>query len=105
MAAGHDRHDAAAELEADAPLFEIAHHAVAAASPNALPPPSTIAWTCWTDRRRIEQIGLARAGRAAAHVNASDRALLGEDDRAPGRPLGERVVPDLEPWTAVSPRA
>ena len=47
-------------------------------------------------RRRREQIRFARAGRAAAHVDARRRAFLGEHDRAPGRTLGERVVPDLE---------
>ena len=38
-------------------------------------------------RGRIEQIGLARARRAAAHVDAGDRALLGQDHGAAGRAL------------------
>ena len=46
---------------------------------------------------RIEQICFARAGRAAAHVNAADRAGLREDDGAPGGPRVERVVADLQP--------
>ena len=45
----------------------------------------------------LEQVGLARAGRAAAHVDARHRARSRQHDRAAGRPLGERVVPDLDP--------
>ena len=36
---------------------------------------------------RIEEVGLARARRRAAHVDATDRAILGEHDGAAGRPL------------------
>ena len=41
--------------------------------------------------RRVEQIGLAGARRAAANVDARNRALLRQDHRAAGRPLREGV--------------
>ena len=45
---------------------------------------------------RIEQVGLARARRAAPHVHPGDRARLGEDDGTARGPLGERMVSDLD---------
>ena len=33
----------------------------------------------------IQQIGLARTGRAAAHIHAGDRAFAAEDDRTAGQ--------------------
>ena len=44
--------------------------------------------------RRIEQIGLARSRRRAAHRDAAGRALLDEHHRAAGGPLGQGVMAD-----------
>ncbi len=65
---------------------------VAASRPNALPPDSTMAWICWTVGRRVEKIGLPRAGRAATNVDAGHGSRLGQYHRAAGGSLRERVV-------------
>ena len=39
----------------------------------------------------IEQVRLASAGRAAAHVDGADRWRIGDDDRAPRRPFAQGV--------------
>src|SRR5204863_8189596 len=44
--------------------------------------------------QRVEQVGFARAGRAAALRDAADGVAVHEDRRAPGGTLGERVVAD-----------
>jgi hypothetical protein len=44
----------------------------------------------------IEQIRLARARRAAAHVAAADRPVFREDDRAAGGTLRQREVADRD---------
>ena len=44
----------------------------------------------------LEQIGFARRRRRAAHVHAGGRAGLDEHDGAAGRPLGQRVMADLD---------
>jgi len=93
----HDRHLRDAGVEADALLLQVAHHAggrveperAAAGQHQRVHPLHGVA--------RIEEIGLARARRAAAHVRPGDRAAPGEHDRAAGRPLGEGVVTHLQP--------
>ena len=51
----------------------------------------------------MQQVRLPRARRAAALRDAADGALaVDEDDGAPGRPLRERVVADLD---ALRPRS
>ena len=45
---------------------------------------------------RIEQLGLARARRRAAHVDSGDGAFAGDDHRAAGRPARVGEVADLE---------
>ena len=96
IAAGHDRHDGAAELEADALLLEVAHDAAGRVEAEGAAAAEHDRVHLLDARRGREQIGLARAGRAAADVDAGGRALLGEDDRAPGRPFRQRVMADLE---------
>ena len=53
----------------------------AASRPKALPPVSSSACTCSTRLSRAQQVGLARAGRGAAHVDAADRALRAQHAR------------------------
>ena len=69
----------------------------AASSPNAEPPVSSTALRALRDRARAHQLGLARAGRAAAHVDAADRALgRREHDGAARRGAFVRPVPDAD---------
>ena len=67
---------------------------VAASRPKALPPASTMAWTCWTvlsgSSRSVSRV----PGRRAAHVDAGDRAVAGHDDRAAGGALAAHRVTD-----------
>ncbi len=44
----------------------------------------------------IEEIGFTRPWRGAADVDTRDRARFSEDHGAAGRPLGERVLSDLD---------
>jgi hypothetical protein len=93
----HDRHDDRPHLEANLPLFEIAHHAGRGVEPE-----------CASARERdrvdllhgihwIEERRLARPGRAAALRQAADGAFsVNEDHRAAGRPFGECVMADLQ---------
>jgi hypothetical protein len=45
---------------------------------------------------RVEQVGFACARRAAAHVHAAHRVVLGDDHGAAGWPFGEREVANLD---------
>ena len=94
--AGHDRDESAAELETDAALLEVPHDAAGRIEAEGAAASEHDRVHLLDACRRREQIGLARAGRAAADIDASRRPLLREDDRAPGGPFRQRVVTDLE---------
>ena len=93
----HDRHLRVGDLEADLALVEIAHHAAGGVEAEGAAARQHDRVDALDAVRRIEQLDVARAGRAAAHVDAGDDAVgAGQDHGAAGRPLGQRVVADRQ---------
>ena len=70
---------------------------VAASRPKADPPERRTAWTCCTRVHGIEQVGLARPGRPAAHVHPAHGPRLGHDHGASRRPPRVREVTHPQP--------
>ena len=83
-----DRHARRADRKPRPPRRQPSMTPAAASSPKAEPPDSTIASTRST-RCRAEQLGLAAARRAAAHIDRRDRRRLGQHHRRSGdrRPI------------------
>ena len=99
----HDRHRhrAAVRLlrpdgDADAALVEPAHHAAGGVEAEGAAAGEQDGVHLLDRVERRQQLGLARAGRGAADVDAADRAALGEDDGAAGRPARIGEVADRE---------
>ncbi len=85
-------------LPADLALFEIANDALRGVETIGAAAREHDRVDAVHHVQRIEQVGLARAGCAAALRHAAHCAVaVDEDDRAAGRPFGQREVPDLEP--------
>ncbi len=93
-----DGHKGASEFEADLLFLEIRHHAgrgiesegAAAGQDDGVRDLHEVDWT--------QEVGFAGRRRRAAHVHAGGDARLGEDHRAAGGTLGQRVVADLDAW-------
>ena len=92
----NNRHVGGAELEADLLLFEIPHDAGRGVEAERAAAGQDDRVRDLDEVDRVEQIGLARGGRRAAHVHAGRGAGLGQDHRAAGRALRQRVVSDLD---------
>ena len=67
----------------------------AVSRPNALPPDSTIAWSRVSDAAGSSRSVPIVPG-APPRTSTPATAPAGQHDRAAGRPLGERVVADLD---------
>ena len=93
----HDGHMGHAHVETDLAFFQVAHHAAGRVQAERAAAGQHHGVHFLDHVGRIEQVGLARAGRRAAHVHARRGAGLGDDHRAAGRPPRVRVVPDLQP--------
>ena len=94
----HDRHHAGgAHVPADLPLLEIAHDALRGVEAVGAAARQHDRVDLVDHVERIEQIGLARARRAAALRHAAHGALaVDEHHGAAGRPLGQREVADAD---------
>ena len=95
---GHDR-DAydRADRVPDPPLLQIAHHPAGGVQPEGASAGEHDRVYGLDGVDRIEQVGLARAGRPSRHVHARDRTGRRQHDRAPGGTLREGVVAHLDP--------
>ena len=92
----HDRHARDADVEADVVFLEPADDAGRGVEAEGAAAGQHDRVDLFDRVDRRQQIGLARARRRAAHVHAGDRARFREHDRAAGRPLAQREVPDLD---------
>ena len=96
---GHDRYDLAglgADGEAGAAFLEEAHHAARGVEAVGAASREHERVDALDEAPRVEQIGLARAGGAAAHLDARDCAVREEQDGRAGQELrvGARVAAD-----------
>ena len=102
----HDRHARRPDRRAPMPRSSSQRITPPAASrPKALPPASSTACTLLDRVQRRQQLGLARAGRGAAHVDAGDGAVAREHDGAAGRAARVGEVADREAGDASSQAA
>ena len=76
----HDGHDAASEREADATLGEVPHDAGRRFEAERAAAGEHDAVDLLHEVAGAQQIGLVRAGRAAAHVDTGNGGLVGEHD-------------------------
>ena len=90
----HDRHARRADREAVAALVEPAHHAAGGVEAERAAAGEQHRVHALDQVAGREQVGLARAGRGAAHIDAAGRARFAEHDGAAGRPPRVGVVAD-----------
>ena len=92
---GHDRHHAAGHREPDARRLEAGHHAVGRGEAVRRAAGEHDGVDALDGRVRAEQVGLAGAGRGAAHVGPRDGALGGhQHHRGAGEPALDPRVAD-----------
>ena len=91
-----DRHVRSSELETDALFLEIAHDAAGRIEAEGAAAGEHDGVHDLHEVARAQQVGFPGRGRRAAHVDAGGRTGLDEDHRAPGRPLRQREVADLD---------
>ena len=87
---GHDRHGPARGREPLPALGEVAHHAVGRGQPERGAAREHDRVDARDGARRIEQIGLPRRGRAAAHLAGTDRTRREQQHRDAGAARGSR---------------
>ncbi len=95
---GDNRHFGDAGVESDLLLLEVAHHAPSRVEAKSGAARQKYRVNLFNEVERIQQVGLARAGRAAAHVHARDRALAAQDHAAAGQRLVILRLPNLDAW-------
>ena len=92
----HDRHAHRADRETVAVLFEPAHHAAGGVQAEGAAAGEQHGVHTIDQVLGPQQVGLARAGRAAAHVDTGHRALRAQHDGAAGGARRVREVADRE---------
>ena len=94
--ARHDRHHRVADAEAAALLAHISLHAGGGIEPEGRAAGQHDGVDAFHGLRRIEQGGLARAGPAAAHIDARHHGLVEHHDGRAGAELGVAGMADAD---------
>jgi hypothetical protein len=92
----HDRHAGHPRVEPHAAFLEEPHHAGRRVEAERAPARQEDRVHLVDRVDRVEQIGLTRARRRSADVDAGDGAVLDQHDRAAGGAGGEGLVADLD---------
>ena len=104
--ARNNRHHALRGLVADVPLLEILDDALRRVEAEGAATRQHHGVDAFDEIGRIEEVCFARARCAAALRDAADGTFtINQHDRASRRPLGERVMPDLQPGDIGQPLA
>jgi hypothetical protein len=86
-----------ADIDADLALLKVAHHAAGSVQPEGAAASQQDRVRLLDQVHRAQQVGLAGAGRAAALVDAADRARLADDHGAAGDRVEVLRVADGDP--------